>query len=101
MAYQLGSTDGVPQNARAFRRFLRRHFPSLTIMLLAVMLVGTFLFPFIVITVPGGFQVTGVPQRGLMQAAMDSQGRLDRRGYGVMQATLSPAEKRQYLRETR
>jgi regulator of protease activity HflC (stomatin/prohibitin superfamily) len=44
----------VPPNARAFRRFLRRHFPSLTIMLLAVMLVATFLFPFIVITVPSG-----------------------------------------------
>ena len=54
MAYYLGSTDGVPPNARAFRRFLRRHFPSLTIMLLAVMLVATFLFPFIVITVPSG-----------------------------------------------
>jgi regulator of protease activity HflC (stomatin/prohibitin superfamily) len=54
MAYYLSSTDGVPQNARAFRRFIRRHFPSLTIMLLAVMLVGTFLFPFIVITVPSG-----------------------------------------------
>jgi regulator of protease activity HflC (stomatin/prohibitin superfamily) len=54
MAYYLGSTDGVPPNARAFRRFIRRHFPSLTIMLLAVMLVGTFLFPFIVITVPSG-----------------------------------------------
>ncbi len=54
MAYYLGSTDGVPPNARAFRRFVRRHFPSLTIMLLAVMLVGTFLFPFIVITVPSG-----------------------------------------------
>ena len=53
-SYYLGSTDGVPQNARAFRRFIRRHFPSLTIMLLAVMLVGTFLFPFIVITVPSG-----------------------------------------------
>jgi hypothetical protein len=39
-------------------------------------------------------------RRGLMQAAMDSQGRLDRRVYGVMKATLSPAEKRQYLRET-
>ena len=54
MAYYLSSTDGVPQNARAFRRFIRRHFPSLTIMLLAVMLVATFLFPFIVITVPSG-----------------------------------------------
>src|SRR5690242_9827619 len=54
MAYYLGSTDGVPPNARAFRRFIRRHFPSLTIMLLAVMLVATFLFPFIVITVPSG-----------------------------------------------
>ena len=54
MAYYLSSTDGVPPNARAFRRFLRRHFPSLTIMLLAVMLVATFLFPFIVITVPSG-----------------------------------------------
>ncbi len=54
MAYYLGSTDGVPPNARAFRRFVRRHFPSLTIMLLAVMLVATFLFPFIVITVPSG-----------------------------------------------
>ena len=54
VAYQLGSTDGVPPNARAFRRFVRRHFPSLTIMLLAVMLVATFLFPFIVITVPSG-----------------------------------------------
>ena len=53
-SYYLGSTDGVPQNARAFRRFIRRHFPSLTIMLLAVMLVATFLFPFIVITVPSG-----------------------------------------------
>jgi regulator of protease activity HflC (stomatin/prohibitin superfamily) len=54
MAYYLGSTDGVPPKARAFRRFIRRHFPSLTIMLLAVMLVATFLFPFIVITVPSG-----------------------------------------------
>jgi regulator of protease activity HflC (stomatin/prohibitin superfamily) len=54
MAYYLNTTDGVPPNARAFRRFIRRHFPSLTIMLLAVMLVGTFLFPFIVITVPSG-----------------------------------------------
>ncbi len=54
MAYYLSTTDGVPPNARAFRRFLRRHFPSLTIMLLAVMLVATFLFPFIVITVPSG-----------------------------------------------
>lgn len=53
-SYYLGSTDGVPPNARAFRRFIRRHFPSLTVMLLAVMLVGTFLFPFIVITVPSG-----------------------------------------------
>src|SRR5215813_779797 len=53
-SYYLGSTDGMPQNARVFRRFIRRHFPSLTIMLLAVMLVGTFLFPFIVITVPSG-----------------------------------------------
>ena len=53
-SYYLGSTDGVPQNARVFRRFIRRHFPSLTIMLLAVMLVATFLFPFIVITVPSG-----------------------------------------------
>ena len=53
-SYYLGSTDGVQQNTRAFRRFIRRHFPSLTIMLLAVMLVGTFLFPFIVITVPSG-----------------------------------------------
>ena len=52
MAYYMSTTDGVPPNARAFRRFLRRHFPSLTIMLLAVMLVATFLFPFIVITVP-------------------------------------------------
>ena len=54
MAYYLSTTDGVPPNARAFRRFLRRHFPSLTIMLLAVMLVATFLFPFIVIAVPSG-----------------------------------------------
>jgi regulator of protease activity HflC (stomatin/prohibitin superfamily) len=54
MAYYLSSTDGVPPNARTFRRFLRRNFPSLTIMLLAVMLVATFLFPFIVITVPSG-----------------------------------------------
>ena len=53
-SYYLGSTDGVQQNTRAFRRFIRRHFPSLTIMLLAAMLVGTFLFPFIVITVPSG-----------------------------------------------
>jgi len=53
-SYYLGSTDGMPQNARVFRRFIRRHFPSLTVMLLAVMLVGTFLFPFIVITVPSG-----------------------------------------------
>ena len=58
VAYQLGSTDGVPPNARAFRRFVRRHFPSLTIMLLAVMLVATFLFPFIVITVPSGQPLT-------------------------------------------
>jgi regulator of protease activity HflC (stomatin/prohibitin superfamily) len=54
MAYDLGTIDSVPPTARAFRRFIRRHFPSLTIMLLAVMLVGTFLFPFIVITVPSG-----------------------------------------------
>lgn len=54
MAYYLNPVDSVPQNARAFRRFLRRHFPSLTITLLAVMLIATFLFPFIVITVPSG-----------------------------------------------
>jgi regulator of protease activity HflC (stomatin/prohibitin superfamily) len=54
MAYYVGSADGVPPNARAFRRFIRRHFPSLTVTLLAVMLVATFLFPFVVITVPSG-----------------------------------------------
>ena len=54
VAYQLGSTDGVPPNARAFRRFVRRPFPTLTNILLAVMLVATFMFPFIVITVPSG-----------------------------------------------
>jgi hypothetical protein len=40
-------------------------------------------------------------RRGLMQAALDSQGRLDRRVYGVLQATLSPAEKQAMQRETR
>jgi regulator of protease activity HflC (stomatin/prohibitin superfamily) len=54
MAYYLNPVDSVPQNARAFRRFLRRHFPSLTIILLAGMLIAAFLFPFIVITVPSG-----------------------------------------------
>jgi hypothetical protein len=40
-------------------------------------------------------------RRGLMQAALDSQGRLDRRVYGVMEAILRPAEQRAYQRETR
>jgi regulator of protease activity HflC (stomatin/prohibitin superfamily) len=54
MAYYLNPVDSVAPNARAFRRFLRRHFPSLTIMLLVGMLIATFLFPYIVITVPSG-----------------------------------------------
>jgi hypothetical protein len=42
------------------------------------------------------------PKRsGIVRAAMDSRGRLDRRLYGVLRESLSPAEKQQYVRETR
>src|SRR5512143_397814 len=54
IARYLGPDVGEPPPARAFRRFLRRHIPSLTVMLLATLLIITVLFPFIVITVPSG-----------------------------------------------
>ncbi len=46
--------DATPPAKRAFRRFLGRHLPSLTVILLSALLVTTVMFPYVVITVPSG-----------------------------------------------
>jgi regulator of protease activity HflC (stomatin/prohibitin superfamily) len=55
MAKYPESLDGVPpRQQRALWRFVGRHLPSLSITLLAALLVTTILFPYIVIAVPSG-----------------------------------------------
>ncbi len=46
--------DATPPAKRTFRRFLGRHLPSLTVILLSALLVTTVMFPYVVITVPSG-----------------------------------------------
>jgi regulator of protease activity HflC (stomatin/prohibitin superfamily) len=50
------SLDGVPAppQTRRWRRFLRRHLPSVSVLLMAALLIATVLFPYVVITVPSG-----------------------------------------------
>ncbi|MEJ2376074.1 MAG: prohibitin family protein [Pseudolabrys sp.] len=43
-----------PAQARGWWRFLGRHLPSLSVLLMVAMLVATLLFPYVVITVPSG-----------------------------------------------
>ena len=49
--------DGVPPppQRRRWRRFLRRHLPSVSVLLMASLLVAVVLFPYVVITVPSGY----------------------------------------------
>jgi len=54
MANYSESLDGIPTRPRTWRRFIGRHLPSLTVTLLAALLVATILFPYVVITVPSG-----------------------------------------------
>jgi len=54
MATYPESLDGMPPRPRTWRRFIGRHLPSLSITLLAALLMATILFPYIVITVPSG-----------------------------------------------
>jgi len=55
MAKYPESLDGMPpRQKRGWRRFVSRHLPSLSITLLASLLVATILFPYVVITVPSG-----------------------------------------------
>jgi regulator of protease activity HflC (stomatin/prohibitin superfamily) len=55
MAKYPESLDGMPpRQKRAWWRFVGRHLPSLSIVLLATLLVTTILFPYVVITVPSG-----------------------------------------------
>lgn len=49
----LGDT-GAPASRRAWRRFVSRHLPGLSIILLLAMLLTMVLFPYVVITVPSG-----------------------------------------------
>ena len=50
------SLDGVPPpQRRRWRRFLRRHLPSVSVLLMASLLVAVVLFPYVVITVPSGY----------------------------------------------
>jgi regulator of protease activity HflC (stomatin/prohibitin superfamily) len=47
--------DGKPpQQARGWWRFVGRHLPSLSVLLMASLLIATVLFPYVVITVPSG-----------------------------------------------
>ena len=50
------SLDGMPssQEVRRWWHFIRNHLPSLSVLLLAALLVATVLFPYAVITVPSG-----------------------------------------------
>ena len=54
MATYPESLDGTPPRPRTWRRFIGRHLPSLSITLLAALLMATILFPYVVITVPSG-----------------------------------------------
>jgi regulator of protease activity HflC (stomatin/prohibitin superfamily) len=55
MAKYPESLDGMPpRQKRGWRRFVGRHLPSLSITLLASLLMATILFPYVVITVPSG-----------------------------------------------
>src|SRR5262245_19964583 len=56
MARYPESLGGMPpsQKKRALWRFIGRHLPGLTVTLLAALLLTTFLFPYVVITVPSG-----------------------------------------------
>jgi len=49
--------DGVPSppQKRRWRRFLRRHLPGFSVLLMASLLVAVVLFPYVVITVPSGY----------------------------------------------
>ena len=46
--------DKPPQQARGWWRFVGRHLPSLSVLLMASLLIATVLFPYVVITVPSG-----------------------------------------------
>ncbi len=47
--------DGKPpEQARGWWRFVSRHLPSLSVLLMASLLIATVLFPYVVITVPSG-----------------------------------------------
>ena len=54
MAKYPESLDGMPTRPHTWRRFIGRHLPSLSVTLLAGLLVATILFPYVVITVPSG-----------------------------------------------
>ena len=54
MAKYPESLDGMPTRPRTWRRFIGRHLPSLSVTLLAALLMATLLFPYVVITVPSG-----------------------------------------------
>ncbi|MFZ0111592.1 MAG: prohibitin family protein [Pseudolabrys sp.] len=54
MAKYPESLDEMPPRPRTWRRFIGRHLPSLSVTLLAALLMATILFPYIVITVPSG-----------------------------------------------
>ena len=54
MAKYPESLDGMPTRPRTWRRFIGRHLPSLSVTLLAALLMATILFPYVVITVPSG-----------------------------------------------
>jgi regulator of protease activity HflC (stomatin/prohibitin superfamily) len=54
MAKYPESLDGLPPRKRTWRRFVGRHLPSLSITLLAALLMATIMFPYVVITVPSG-----------------------------------------------
>ena len=54
MAKYRESLDGMPTRPRTWRRFIGRHLPSLSVTLLAALLMATILFPYVVITVPSG-----------------------------------------------
>lgn len=51
------SLDGMPSppQKRRWRRFLRRHLPSVSVLLIAALLMAVVLFPYVVITVPSGY----------------------------------------------
>ena len=54
MARYMDPNDEMAPVRRAYHRVLMRHLPSLSITLLAAMLLTAFLFPYVVITVPSG-----------------------------------------------